>query len=267
MIVLTGSGAALNQRAYPYTPAGGAGDPITSAPLYSNGILAVGTTTGKLFFIDRNNGATRRRRSFASTTSAPTERCPASGTTPPSTATWSRPPTRPPRTGGSTTSTSSPIRRRPACDAMTRPTIHSASSTAAACSLAGAVAARRAAAARAEDWATPGLDAAARAALGRALGRELHRRPLDGRRPATAARACQPGGRRRLRRSRSISTGPCARAPADGGRWPGSVTLGAAVQGTPAVRAGACSCRRWGTSWWRCGSPTGKRSGRTTSAA
>jgi hypothetical protein len=41
---------------YPYTP-GTATDAIRSALLYSNGILAVGTTTGKLFFIDRSQGS------------------------------------------------------------------------------------------------------------------------------------------------------------------------------------------------------------------
>ena len=44
------------QRRYPYTPAGGSGDPITSAPLYYNGVLAVGSTGGKLYFLDRNTG-------------------------------------------------------------------------------------------------------------------------------------------------------------------------------------------------------------------
>ena len=33
-------------------------DAIRSAPLYINGILLVGTTTGKLYFYDRNNGTT-----------------------------------------------------------------------------------------------------------------------------------------------------------------------------------------------------------------
>ncbi|HEY6478087.1 MAG TPA: PQQ-binding-like beta-propeller repeat protein, partial [Polyangia bacterium] len=55
VIVLGGTGAKLN-TAYPYTPAGGAGDPITSAPLYYNGVLAVGSTGGKLYFLDRNTG-------------------------------------------------------------------------------------------------------------------------------------------------------------------------------------------------------------------
>lgn len=55
VIVLNGSGAVLN-TSYPYTP-GAAGDAITAAPLFSSGVLAVGSTGGKLYFIDRNNGA------------------------------------------------------------------------------------------------------------------------------------------------------------------------------------------------------------------
>jgi outer membrane protein assembly factor BamB len=53
--VLGGSGAVLN-ASYPYTPS--AGDPITAAPLYNNGVLAVGSTKGKLYFLDRNTGTT-----------------------------------------------------------------------------------------------------------------------------------------------------------------------------------------------------------------
>jgi len=56
VIVLNGSGAVLN-ASYPYTP-GAVGDAITAAPLFYNGVLAVGSTGGKLYFIDRNNGAT-----------------------------------------------------------------------------------------------------------------------------------------------------------------------------------------------------------------
>jgi Concanavalin A-like lectin/glucanases superfamily len=55
VIVLNGSGAVLN-AGYPYTP-GAVGDAITAAPLYYSGVLAVGSTGGKLYFIDRNNGA------------------------------------------------------------------------------------------------------------------------------------------------------------------------------------------------------------------
>ncbi len=54
-LTLTGTGLALN-AGYPYTPAGGAGDAITAAPLYYNGVLVVGSTGGKLYFLDRNNG-------------------------------------------------------------------------------------------------------------------------------------------------------------------------------------------------------------------
>lgn len=55
VIVLNGSGAVLNSS-YPYTP-GSVGDAITAAPLYYSGVLAVGSTGGKLYFLDRNNGA------------------------------------------------------------------------------------------------------------------------------------------------------------------------------------------------------------------
>jgi hypothetical protein len=51
--VLTGAA----RTGYPFTP-GASSDTIRSAMLYTGGILAVGTTTGKLFFIDRNNGTT-----------------------------------------------------------------------------------------------------------------------------------------------------------------------------------------------------------------
>lgn len=57
IIVLNGSGAALNSS-YPYTPSGGAGDAITAAPLYYKGVLVVGSTGGKLYFLDRNTGTT-----------------------------------------------------------------------------------------------------------------------------------------------------------------------------------------------------------------
>jgi hypothetical protein len=55
IIVLGASGAVLNSG-YPYTPAGGSGDAIQSAPLYYNGILAIGSTGGKLYFLDRQTG-------------------------------------------------------------------------------------------------------------------------------------------------------------------------------------------------------------------
>jgi hypothetical protein len=61
IIVLNGNGNASGSytlnAAYPYTPAGGgSGDPITAAPLYNSGILVVGSTKGKLYFLDRNTG-------------------------------------------------------------------------------------------------------------------------------------------------------------------------------------------------------------------
>jgi hypothetical protein len=55
VVVLDGSGLALT--GYPYTP-GTASDAIRSALLYRSGVMAVGTRTGKVFFIDRNNGTT-----------------------------------------------------------------------------------------------------------------------------------------------------------------------------------------------------------------
>ena len=58
ILVLGGGTGALLNSAYPYTPAGGAGDPITAAPLYNSGVLAVGSTGGKLYFLDRNTGTT-----------------------------------------------------------------------------------------------------------------------------------------------------------------------------------------------------------------
>jgi len=69
VVALNSSGAALT--GYPFTP-GSSSDAIRSALLYVNGILAVGTSTGKLFFIDRNTGsgpALVRRYYFGSTQS------------------------------------------------------------------------------------------------------------------------------------------------------------------------------------------------------
>ena len=54
VVALNSSGTALTN--YPYTP-GATTDSIRSALLYTGGILAVGTTTGKLFFIDRSQGS------------------------------------------------------------------------------------------------------------------------------------------------------------------------------------------------------------------
>ncbi len=55
LVLAGGTGAVLNSG-YPYTPAGGSGDAITAAPLYANGVLAVGSTGGKLYFLDRSTG-------------------------------------------------------------------------------------------------------------------------------------------------------------------------------------------------------------------
>jgi hypothetical protein len=58
IVALTGAGSGTSgvivNSSYPYTLS--ASDPITSAPLYYNGVLAVGTTLGKLYFLDRNTG-------------------------------------------------------------------------------------------------------------------------------------------------------------------------------------------------------------------
>ena len=48
------AGTALS--GYPFDPDTTTVDPISAAPLYTAGILAVGTSTGKLFFIDRRTG-------------------------------------------------------------------------------------------------------------------------------------------------------------------------------------------------------------------
>jgi hypothetical protein len=57
IVVLNASSGAVLNSAYPYTPSGGgSGDPITAAPLYYGGILVVGSTNGKLYFLDRNTG-------------------------------------------------------------------------------------------------------------------------------------------------------------------------------------------------------------------
>jgi F5/8 type C domain len=54
VVALTGAGAAVN--GYPYVP-GTTSDTMRSAPVYVSGVLAIGTTTGKLFFLDRNDGS------------------------------------------------------------------------------------------------------------------------------------------------------------------------------------------------------------------
>jgi hypothetical protein len=55
VIVLNSTGTAVT--GYPFVP-GSTSDSIRTALLYSGGILVVGTTTGKLFFLDRQNGTT-----------------------------------------------------------------------------------------------------------------------------------------------------------------------------------------------------------------
>lgn len=54
VLALSSAGAALT--GYPYTP-GSTSDAIRSALLYRSGVLVVGTTTGRLFFIDRQTGS------------------------------------------------------------------------------------------------------------------------------------------------------------------------------------------------------------------
>jgi hypothetical protein len=56
-VVVLNTSTGTARTGYPYTP-GTASDSMRTALLYTGGILAVGTTTGKLFFIDRNNGTT-----------------------------------------------------------------------------------------------------------------------------------------------------------------------------------------------------------------
>jgi len=51
---------------YPVTP-DGATDPIRTAPLYNGGLLIVGNTKGKLFFIDRSTGTLYRKFYFGPT--------------------------------------------------------------------------------------------------------------------------------------------------------------------------------------------------------
>ncbi|HSY41477.1 MAG TPA: PQQ-binding-like beta-propeller repeat protein, partial [Polyangia bacterium] len=52
----SGTGGSLLNTSYPYTL--NASDPITAAPIYVNGVLAVGTTLGKLYLLDRDTGNT-----------------------------------------------------------------------------------------------------------------------------------------------------------------------------------------------------------------
>ncbi|HVZ88724.1 MAG TPA: LamG domain-containing protein [Polyangia bacterium] len=56
IVVLDGTGAA--PAGYPFTPTGGSGDAITAAPLYNAGVIVIGSTGGKLYFIDRKTVST-----------------------------------------------------------------------------------------------------------------------------------------------------------------------------------------------------------------
>lgn len=51
------TGATFTTTGWPFDPDSTTTDPISAPPLYVNGILVVGTTTGKLFFIDRATGS------------------------------------------------------------------------------------------------------------------------------------------------------------------------------------------------------------------
>ena len=55
ILSLNGSTGAVVNAGYPYTPS--AGDAITAAPLYYKGILVIGSSGGKLYFLDRNTGS------------------------------------------------------------------------------------------------------------------------------------------------------------------------------------------------------------------
>src|SRR6185503_5136994 len=55
-VVILNAATGVARTGYPFTPSSTT-DSIRSALLYTGGILAAGTTTGKLFFIDRDNGA------------------------------------------------------------------------------------------------------------------------------------------------------------------------------------------------------------------
>jgi hypothetical protein len=54
LVVLNASTGAVLNSAYPYTL--DTSDPITAAPLFYSGVLVVGSTKGKVYFIDRNTG-------------------------------------------------------------------------------------------------------------------------------------------------------------------------------------------------------------------
>ncbi|HVZ87142.1 MAG TPA: LamG-like jellyroll fold domain-containing protein [Polyangia bacterium] len=53
--VLNGTASAKLYSSYPYQPV--AGDAITAAPVVVSGVLVVGSTAGRLYFIDRNTGS------------------------------------------------------------------------------------------------------------------------------------------------------------------------------------------------------------------
>jgi hypothetical protein len=73
VVVLNAATGAVLNAAYPYTL--DASDPITAAPLYLSGVMVIGTTKGKVYFIDRNTGtgaALINTVSFGSTQSVST---------------------------------------------------------------------------------------------------------------------------------------------------------------------------------------------------
>ncbi len=55
VVVLNAATGAVLNSAYPFTL--DTSDPITAAPLFQSGVMVVGTTKGKLYFIDRNTGS------------------------------------------------------------------------------------------------------------------------------------------------------------------------------------------------------------------
>ncbi len=194
--VLGGSGAVLN-AGYPYTPS--AGDAITAAPLYYNGVLVVGSTGGSSTSSTATPGPPLPSRSCASTTSAHRSPSPASGSTRPRTATWSPPPTRPATTGASTISISSPTRHRAPFDhAPQPPRILPLRPRRAGRGDGDRRADRRPRRRLGDAWPRR----RAQPAVGRALGGRIHRRALVVHAADGGARAGEPGGGRRVRRQR-----------------------------------------------------------------
>jgi len=55
VVVLNAAAGTVLNSSYPYTL--DASDPISASPLYYAGVLVVGTSKGKLYFIDRNTGS------------------------------------------------------------------------------------------------------------------------------------------------------------------------------------------------------------------